>query len=270
MTDVNRPIGVFDSGIGGLTVVKELMDKLPNEEIIYLGDTARVPYGTKSKETITRYSLECAEFLTNKNVKMLITACNTISASSLDELEASFPVPILGVIIPGAKAAVEATKLNQIGVIGTERTISSNAYTDVIKKINEEIKTHQKPCPLFVHLAEEGWHDIEVTHLTAIEYLADFKLKGIDTLVLGCTHYPLLENVIQRVVGRKVKLINPANETARTAKEILEEKNLRRTADTQPTHQFYVTDNPEKFIQVGEKFLDKEIRNIEKVDITRI
>ncbi len=266
----NRPIGVFDSGIGGLTVVKELMEYLPNEEIIYLGDTARVPYGTKSKETVTRFAFECADFLISKEVKMLVIACNTISASSLDEIEAKFPIPVQGVIIPGARAAVRATKTKRIGIIGTERTISSGAYIDAIRALDNEIEIFPKACPLFVPLAEEGWLDIEVTYLTAIEYLAPFKLKGIDTLVLACTHYPLLKGVIQRVVGRRITLIDSADETAKTVAETLKKMKLERMSDTLPSHHFYVTDNPNKFMQVGERFLNKEIRNIEEIDITNI
>jgi glutamate racemase len=266
----NSPIGVFDSGIGGLTVVKELMEHLPNEEIIYLGDTARVPYGTKSKETVTRFAFECAEFLMSKKVKMLVIACNTISASSLDEIEAKFPIPVQGVIISGARAALRATTTKRIGVIGTERTISSGAYIDAIRAMDNEIQIFPKACPLFVPLVEEGWLDIEVTYLTAIEYLAPYKPKGIDTLVLACTHYPLLKGVIQRVVGRKVTLIDSAAETAKTVSETLKKINIERTADTLPSHQFYVSDNPEKFMQVGERFLNKAIRNIQEIDITGI
>lgn len=210
MNFMNRsnPIGFFDSGIGGLTVVKEAMSLLPNENIVYFGDTARVPYGSKSNDTVIEYTLQAAHFLMKKNIKMLVVACNTASSIALDELRKTIAVPVIGVIEPGAKMALETTKSGRIGVIGTNATINNKAYSTQLKKSDKKIKVFEKACPLFVPLAEEGWLDHKATHLIAKEYLDEFKEHEIDTLILGCTHYPILADTIAKVVGKKVKLIN--------------------------------------------------------------
>ena len=263
----SRPIGVFDSGIGGLTVLKELLRELPGEGIIYLGDTARVPYGIRSPETVIRYSFENTTFLVSKGIKMLIVACNTASAVSLNGIRERFNIPVLGVISPGAKAAVEATRNKRIGVIGTEATINSNAYTKYIKSLDPETEVVGLPCPLFVPLVEEGLHDDEIARLVARRYLSGLREKGIDTLVLGCTHYPLLKGVISETVGKDIVLIDSAVETAKEAKRLIKTLGIEGNPEGAPQRRFYVTDSPERFKRVGEKFLGSIIRDVEKVYI---
>ena len=221
MTNNRGPIGVFDSGIGGLTVLKEIIRTLPEEATLYLGDTARLPYGTKSEETVVKYAIENTRFLLKYNIKLLVVACNTASAVSLSELRKQFSIPIIGVIEAGARAASRATKNGKVGIIGTETTISSGAYTKAIREINADIDTFGQACPLFVPLVEEGWINDDVTHAVAERYLGILKDKGIDTLVLGCTHYPLLKGIIQKVMGNGVRLIDSAEETANEVKEVL-------------------------------------------------
>ena len=216
-----RPIGVFDSGIGGLTVVRELTKLLPNEKIVYFGDTARVPYGNKSRETIIHYSLQIAYFLLKKKIKMLVVACNSASSVSLPTLKRHFHIPIIGVIEPGARSAIENSNSNNIGVIGTLGTVSSNSYKKALKKINRNVKIFQQSCSLFVPLAEDGWQNTEIAQKISDEYIKSFKSKNIGTLILGCTHYPILKNVIQKSVGNSVKLIDSAIETAKEVKKIL-------------------------------------------------
>lgn len=263
----SRPIGVFDSGVGGLTVVQEIMNQLPNEEIIYFGDTARVPYGSKSKETVTKYSKQIIRFLLTKNIKAIIIACNTASSNSLEEVRKTFDIPIIGVVKPGAVMAYKTTKNKRIGIIGTEATIRSESYSKEIKKHDKEIETFSVPCPLFVPLAEEGWTDNEISYLVAKKYLEPFADLEIDTLVLGCTHYPLLKDVIQNVVGNKVQLINPALETAKDLKELLSAGNALREDKTAPNHSFYVSDNTSKFEQIAAIALKKSIPQVEIIDI---
>jgi len=205
MTNNKGPIGIFDSGIGGLTVLKEIITALPDEDTLYLGDTARLPYGTKSEETVIKYSVENTRFLLKYNIKLLVVACNTASAVSLQVLRKQFSIPIVGVIEAGARAASRATKNGKVGIIGTETTVSSGAYTKAIREINSDIDTFGQSCPLFVPLVEEGWIDDDVTFTVAERYLGNLKDKGIDTLVLGCTHYPLLKGVIQKVMGDSVR-----------------------------------------------------------------
>ena len=247
----SRPIGVFDSGVGGLTVVQEIMNQLPNEEIVYFGDTARVPYGSKSKETVTKYSKQIIRFLLTKNIKAIVIACNTASSNSLEEVKRTFDIPIIGVVKPGAVMAYKTTKNNRIGIIGTEATIRSESYSKEIKKHNENIKTFSFACPLFVPLAEEGWTNNEISYLVSKKYLEQFTDKEIDTLVLGCTHYPLLKEVIQDVIGDNVKLINPALEAAKDLKELLTSINALRQNESVPKHSFYVSDNTTKFEQIA-------------------
>jgi len=265
----SRPIGVFDSGIGGLTVVKEIMEQLPNESIVYFGDTARVPYGTKSKETITRYSFQCIKFLLEKKVKAIVVACNTASAASLDIIKESFDIPIVGVVEPGAIAACEVTKLNRIGIIGTESTVSSGAYEKEINVINNDVKMVLRACPLFVPIAEEGWQDTEIAKLTARQYLEDLKQKGIDALVMACTHYPLLEKTIGEVMGADIKLVNPAFETAKALKKELQHLGIQSKGSKAAAYEFYVSDNPVKFKKVGENFLSKPVSHVQKIDIEK-
>ncbi|TDT62352.1 glutamate racemase [Fonticella tunisiensis] len=264
-----RPIGVFDSGIGGLTVVKEIMKILPEEDIVYFGDTARVPYGSKSRDTIIKFAFQDSRFLLSKNVKAIVVACNTASAMSLGELQESIEVPVIGVIKPGAHAAVRASKTGRIGIIGTEGTIGSRAYENAIKKLYPEAEIIGHPCPLFVPLVEEGWAGTKVSYLVAEEYLKPLKDVDIDTLVMGCTHYPLLTRVVGDVMGQDVTLINPAEETALELKEILMEKGLQNDPENNPSYRYYVSDNPDKFSRVGSNFLNRDISNIQKVDIEK-
>lgn len=262
-----KPIGIFDSGIGGLTVLKEIFRELPFESTIYLGDTARVPYGIRSPETVIRYSFENTRFLFSKDIKMLVIACNTASSVSLEQIKNSVSIPVVGVIEPGAKAAVSSTRNKKIGVIGTEATISSNSYTKAIKSIDKDIEVFSLPCPLFVPLVEEGWTDGSIAEIIADTYLKDIKYKGIDTLVLGCTHYPLLKRVLSKIVGEKVNLIDSAIETAREIRSILTSLSLLKTKPGKTMHNFYVTDSPERFTKVGEKFLGDKIKHIKKIEL---
>ncbi len=252
-----RPIGIFDSGIGGLTVLKELIHALPCEDTIYLGDTARVPYGTKSAGTVTGYSVENAEFLLKKHgVKLLVVACNTASAYAIGELRSRLDLPVIGVIEPGARAAVEASRAKRIGVIGTEGTIKSGAYFDAIKEIDPKVVVFTRACPLFVPLAEEGWTENEVARLAAEIYLNRLKDEAVDVVLLGCTHYPLLERTIHGVMGEEVKLIDSATATAAEARRVLEEEGLLSARGRPGTRRFFVTDSPERFTTVGRRFLD--------------
>ncbi|RKD33482.1 glutamate racemase [Thermohalobacter berrensis] len=268
----NRPIGVFDSGIGGLTVLKEIMEQLPDEDIIYFGDTARIPYGTRSKETVIKYSFQCIKFLLSKNIKAIVVACNTASAIALDEAVKAFDIPIIGVIEPGAKAALSSTKNKKIGVIGTSGTINSEAYQTRIRNMDKSMEVIGVSCPLFVQIVEEGWEDTDIAKMTAEKYLLDLKEHNVDTLVLGCTHYPILRYTLSKVMGDNVTLVNPAFETAKAVKEMLREKNLlnNKKIEEKPTYSFYVSDDPEKFRRIGGNFLRKEIRNIQKVDIENL
>ena len=262
-----QAIGIFDSGVGGLTVLKEIVKALPQEDTIYLGDTARVPYGTKSPETVTRYSRQIAAFLVRRDIKLLVVACNTASAVSLETLEAELPIPVVGVIEPGARRAVAVTRSGKVGVIGTEGTIKSSAYTRAIKRLAPEIEVLTQPCPIFVPLAEEGWTDNEVARLTSLRYLQTLKDAGVDTLVLGCTHYPLLKKVIAEIMGPDVCLVDSAEETARTVADILAERDLLRPATEKGNHHYYVTDVPAGFIKVGNRFLGGQLGDVYQVDL---
>lgn len=264
-----KAIGIFDSGVGGLTVLKEVVQALPQEDTIYLGDTARVPYGTKSPETVIRYSRQIARYLYNRDIKLLVVACNTASAVALAALQQEFDIPIVGVIEPGARAAAAATRTGRVGVIGTAATVASSAYTKAIKRINPELEVVNRACPLFVPLAEEGWVDNEVTRMTARIYLEDLKHQGVDTLVLGCTHYPILKEVIAQVMGPGVTLVDSAAETARTVAGILSEQGLLRPANERGNHHYYVTDIPASFIRVGNRFLGGELGDVYQVSLER-
>lgn len=266
---MKKPIGVFDSGLGGLTVVKELMKKLPYEDIVYFGDTAHLPYGSKSPRIVTRFSFQNAAFLIKWNIKLLVVACNTASSVSLVQLERNFDLPIVGVINPGAKEAIKATKNRRIGVIGTAGTIASQAYVKALKKINHSVKIFTQPCPLFVPLAEEGWITKNITYEVARAYLKSLKKQDIDTLILGCTHYPLLKGVIAKVMGPRVGLIDSAKATAETVRELLIEKNLMAEDTTEGKYKFFVSDLNTNFIKIGKRFLGRDKLMIKQVNLEK-
>lgn len=267
ISDKQKPIGVFDSGIGGLTVVKRLASTLPNENIIYFGDTARVPYGSKSNSTVIEYSIQDTRFLLQKNVKAIIVACNTASSIAIPDLRKIFDIPIIGMIEPGSKMALKKSRNNRIGVIGTRATITNLAYSSEIKKLNDKVKVIEKPCPLFVPLAEEGWIHHQATFEIAEEYLSELRNSGIDTLVLGCTHYPILSKVIQKVIGSNVTLIDSGIASSELIKMQLEKLDLLSDSDSIGSQEYYVSDIPVKFKEVAELFLGKEIDHVYKVDL---
>ncbi len=262
-----QAIGIFDSGVGGLTVLRELTRVLPQEDTIYFGDTARVPYGTKSPETVTRYAREITAFLVRRDIKLLVVACNTASAVALPSLKRLFPIPVVGVIEPGARRAAEVSQSGRIGVIGTAGTIRSSAYTRAIKRLNPSAVVLTKACPLFVPLAEEGWVDNQVARLTAESYLQELLDAGVDTLVLGCTHYPLLKPLIAEIMGNSVTLVDSAAETARTVAEILSQKKNLRPDSEKGNHHYYVSDVPAGFIRVGNRFLGERLGDVYQVNL---
>lgn len=264
MSASRKPIGVFDSGIGGLTVVKSLMRELPQEPIVYFGDTARVPYGSKSKSTIVRFSMENVEFLLRFGVKAIIIACNTSSSWALPTLRRYFKVPIIGVIRPGARAAVRATRKKRVGVIGTEATIRSRAYEMEIKRLDRSISVTSQSCPLFVPMVESGFNGPLSTQI-ASTYLEPLKRQRIDTLILGCTHYPLLTSVIQRAIGPEVTLVDSAVETAAEVKGLLAWNEWLSGKSQHPQYRFFVTDEPDHFARLGQQFLGQAIRSVERV-----
>lgn len=265
-SQLGKPIGVFDSGIGGLTVVRALMRRLPHENIIYFGDTARVPYGPKSPQVVREYAAQDTDFLVTHSVKMVVIACNTVSAVALEVVQKHSRVPVLGVIVPGAKAAVQATTKKRIGVIGTVGTIASNAYTNAIRQYDESVIVFGQACPLFVPLAEEGWLQHKATELIAKEYLFPLKLQKIDTLVLGCTHYPILEPVIEAVFDGNIKLIDSGQATAAEVESALDEFHLRNTSTQKGNIQFFVSDIPHKFSEVGERFLGQKLGKVRRAE----
>jgi glutamate racemase len=258
-----RPIGVFDSGIGGLTVVRELLRQLPHESLLYFGDTARVPYGNKSPETVRRFSHEILDFLVARDVKLVVVACNTASAHALEELKGVAPVPVEGVIEPGARAAVAASRTGRIGVIGTAGTVASGAYTRAIEAADGKVEVSASACPLFVPLVEEGWLDHPATRLIAEEYLAPLRSRDIDTLVLGCTHYPLLKPLLSSVLGPTIRLIDSAEQTAAAVARELATSTLHAPEDQKGHVHFVVSDAPDQFIKVGKMFLGERVRDVE-------
>jgi glutamate racemase len=268
-TERDKPIGIFDSGVGGLTVAKRIFELLPHEKVIYFGDTGRYPYGPRSPQIVRRFSAQNVEFLLRQKVKFIVVACNTASAVALPELKRSHSVPMIGVIEPGASAAVQATRNHKVGVIGTVGTISSQAYPKAIHRRSGQTKVFSVACPLFVSLAEEGYLDKKATRLIAEEYLTPLALKGVDTLVLGCTHYPLLKKVISQVMGNKVRLIDSAEETAKEVKSFLADHGLLRRSRGRAFHRFFVSDVPDRFVEVGQRFLKSPIRNARKIDLDR-
>lgn len=262
-----RPIGIFDSGVGGLTVYRALERMLPHESLIYLGDTARIPYGTRSVETVQRYSAEDASFILSKNVKAIVIACNTASALAADYLRSKFDVPIMGVIRPGARRAVESTRSGRIGVIGTEATVASGAYQRAMINLRGDLEIFSRGCPLFVPLAEEGWTDHDVTRLVAREYLTNLIDSRIDTLVLGCTHYPILRPVIESVMGEGVTCIDSGEAVAADVVTRLKESGLARTSQEPRREEFYVTDSASRFRRVAELFLGRPLESVEVVEL---
>ncbi len=257
-----KPIGVFDSGIGGLTVVRALMHRLPHENIVYFGDTARVPYGPKSPQVVRQYAAQDVDFLIGHNVKMIVVACNTVSSVALDIVQKRSRVPVLGVIVPGAKASVSVSRKKRIGVIGTVGTIASNAYTNAIRQFDGAAEVFSQPCPLFVPLAEEGWIDHKVTEMVAKEYLFPLKLKKIDTLVLGCTHYPILRSVIQREIDEGVMLVDSGEAVAGEVESLLAENDLGNPSTQKANIQFFVSDIPSRFAEIGERFLGQKLGKV--------
>lgn len=266
-TNVQQPIGVFDSGIGGLTVVRALLEQLPHENIVYFGDTARVPYGPKSAQVVREYTLDDVDFLLSKNVKMIVVACNTVSAVALDVVQKRAHMPVCGVIIPGAADAVKQSVTGRIGVIGTIGTIASNAYTNAIMQERPLAHVFSKACPLFVPLVEEGWTEHRATEMIALEYLFPLMTQKIDTLVLGCTHYPLLKPILRDVTKGTVRLIDSAEATAAAVKVMLTEQKLLNTNTQNPNVQFFVSDAPDKFTSIGEKFFGRTLGVVKKVSI---
>jgi len=273
MKNPSLPIGVFDSGVGGLTVVKEIIREIPNESIVYFGDTARVPYGSKSEDVVKKFSLQILNFLISKKVKMIVVACNTASSYALESLREKTSLPVLGVIEPVAKKSVSITKTGRIGVIGTEGTIKSRAYENSIKKLDKKIEVFSVACPLFVPVVEEGWVDgspnEKIVEDIAKNYLFPLKKNRIDTLILGCTHYPLIKNVIRRVMGTDIHLIDSADSCAEDVKKLLNSLGLSSEKTNTPLYKFYVSDAPEKFKTMGSMFLGRTISKVEKIDIER-
>jgi glutamate racemase len=263
------PIGIFDSGVGGLTVLRAVRERLPNENIIYLGDTARVPYGTKSRATVERYAVEDAAFLIHKGVKVVIIACNTASALARERLRREFETPFLSVIGPGVRAAAKATKNHRIGVIATEATIDSGAYADGIREAcgATAVEIVSQACPLFVPLAEEGETNSPIAHQVAEKYLASLREQGIDTLVMGCTHYPLLKTMIAETIGREVHLIDSGAATAAEIEMLLRDKALLNPQTEKGWSEFYVTDAAQRFHRIAERFLGYPLEHLEAVEV---
>jgi glutamate racemase len=259
-----KAIGVFDSGIGGLTVYQAIKEKMPDEKVVYLGDTARLPYGTKSADTIVRYSEENASFLIDKKVKIIVIACNSSSSYALPHLQDKLDIPVIGVIIPGAEAAVRGDS-SRIGVIGTHATISSGAYEEAITALKPGVNIVSRPCPLFVPLVEEGWLDHPVTRMVIAEYLLPLKKQGIEKLVLGCTHYPVLKGAITGVLGREIGLIDSARTTTEKVFSILSNLGWLRNPGRRTDDEFYATDFPERFQKIGEIFLKRKITRVQAV-----
>jgi glutamate racemase len=264
-----NPIGIFDSGLGGLTVAKKIFELLPFENVVYFGDTARFPYGPRSKDIIRRFSFQNVNFLLTQQVKFIVVACNTASAMVLNELKQSYDQPMIGVVEPGAMAAIAATRNQKIGVIGTVGTVNSDAYRKAIQRLDRRMKVYSLPCPLFVSLAEEGYIRKKATYIIAWEYLQPLISKGVDTLVLGCTHYPLLKNVISRTMGKKVSLIDSAEETAKEVKRFLGANDLLAKSCKPALRSFYVSDVPDRFMAVGKRFLKGQISRVKRIDIEK-
>jgi len=271
MNDIREaPIGVFDSGVGGLTVVREIMRQIPQERIVYFGDTARVPYGTKSRDTVLRYSRQIVRFLQTRQVKAIVIACNTASAYAPEVLQQEIDIPILGVVKPGARVAAQETSGGNIGVIGTEGTVGSHIYRDYIQSICPKARVFEKACPLFVSLAEEGWWKDSITEAVARRYLQEMKERKIDTLILGCTHYPLLRSTIRKVMGEEIVLVNPAYETAIDLRELLQGKQMENRGHNKTREnpcEFFVSDAAKRFKTFAESILSFDITSIQQIQI---
>jgi len=265
-TGAEKPIGVFDSGIGGLTVVRALTRRLPHENIVYFGDTARVPYGPKSPQVVREYAGQDVDFLVGRDVKMVVIACNTVSAVALDVVQKRARVPVVGVILPGAAEAVRVTRRKRVGIIGTRATVNSGAYAHAVRQLDAGVEVFARECPLFVPLAEEGWTDHRATDLVAKEYLFPLTLERIDTLVLGCTHYPVLREAIERAVGGSVALVDSGEATAAEVERLLEESGLRNPSTQRPRLEFFVSDIPAKFAEVGERFLGQTMGRVQRAE----
>lgn len=266
----NRSIGIFDSGVGGLTVLSELRKALPMEDFIYFGDTARVPYGAKSRDAVLQYSVEAAHFLREKGIKILVIACNTASAFALDYLKKDMDIPVIGVIYAGAKACVRATKERAVGVIGTKGTVRSGAYERALLNLQPSLKIKARACPLFVPIVEEGLVNTDIAENVIEYYLGDFRNSEIDTIILGCTHYPVMMHQIQKVVGDDIVLINPAYETAHGVQRIIEEEGFATSRERQGRVRYYCSDDPEGFIEVGKRIVSMEKKEVELVELSDI
>jgi glutamate racemase len=267
MSRADAAIGIFDSGVGGLTVVRELWRRLPAEALVYFGDTARVPYGPKSPETVCRYAAEAAAYLLSYDVKMIVVACNTATAHAIHRLEAELPVPVIGVVGPGARAAARATRSGRIGIIGTVGTIGSGAYDRAVRRHLPHAKIFAQSCPLFVPFVEEGWVDREAMRLVAEEYLRPIREVDVDVLIMGCTHYPLLQPILAEILGPSIQLVDSAAETAADVEHLLREANLLRGEEESPVDHFIVSDSPIHFREMGRYFLGGGINNVERFDV---
>lgn len=266
----DAPIGVFDSGVGGLTVAREIMRQIPNERIVYFGDTARVPYGSKSKDIIIKYSRQIIRFLLTENVKAIVIACNTASAFAIETMQQEFDIPIVGVVKPGAKVAAETTVNGRIGLIGTEGTIRSGVYAEYIRSFRHDAQVIGKSCPLFVPLVEENMLHDEVTDMVAQRYLSELKDKDIDTLIMGCTHYPLLRSTVRKIMGDKVNLVNPAYETAVELRDVLNRENIANIKEVDSPssmYRFYVSDDEDKFKAFANSILPFDITMTQQINI---
>lgn len=261
------PVGIFDSGFGGLTVMKAVMKMLPDEDVVYFGDTARVPYGTKSPDLIVKFSRQNAKVLLGEKVKAIVVACNSSSSYALDILQHEFDVPIIGVIEPGVRKAIEVTRMNRVGVVATQATVNSHAYRDCLKSACRDVCVFEKACPLFVPLVEEGWFSHEVTERVVREYLGPLKKNNIDTLILGCTHYPLLKKILRKEMGKEVALVDSAQEVAKDLKDILKVKKILNTGrrSSRNQYQFLVSDEPKHFQKLAKRFLGQDILEVKKL-----
>lgn len=266
---MNRAIGVIDSGVGGLTVAKEIMRQLPKEEIIYLGDTARCPYGTRSVEEIGQFTWEMTNYLLEKGIKLLVIACNTATSVVLEDMQRELPIPVIGVIHPGARAAIKTTTDKQIGIIGTNATVRSKAYEIALKEINSDVQVEALACPEFVSLVENMEYGTEKAKIIVNETLSQLKKTKIDTLILGCTHYPMLSFVIKEVMGKDVKLISSGDETAREVSTILQHNKLLNREEGKKIHTFYTTDDVRRFKKIASQFFGEQIENVEQISLTK-
>lgn len=266
----NRSIGVFDSGLGGLTMVREMMDIMPYEHVVYFGDTGRVPYGTKSDATVRKYAESDIRFLLGHNLKMIVAACGTVSAIALPQIKDNYDIPVFGVVESAAVAALSATKNRRIGIIGTQSTIKSDCYSRLINEKEKGIFTISAACPLFVPIVENGYCEKEAAYLIAEDYLTPLKNAGVDTLIMGCTHYPHLENTIRKVMGDSVTLVNPCKETAKFVKKYLMENGIESDKNSDKKYNFFASDDISSFAELGSKFLNTEIDgNVAKIDIEK-